>query len=188
MLGAKWGVWRELKAADLVQGEREDVLKMICKITTTAVRNLRRGALTGCFLKQPGSLPFCGSELTGLQCFFFSAVWPARKRGRNKEGKRQYFDVCTQREMELPHSDEEAAKWRQLQGLFKLRDTFCPERAEASRLVGKCSAHQSHAFGTLPTARLLCSPEFPRLRKQESALCLKVRWQVIKMINSINST
>ena len=65
---------KELKAAVLVQGDREEFLQMICKITTLPERNLKRGTLTGCFMRQPGSLRFFDSEFTGLQCFFFSAV------------------------------------------------------------------------------------------------------------------
>lgn len=56
---------KELKAAALVQGDREEFLQMICKITTLPERNLKRGTLTGCFMRQPGSLRFFSSELAG---------------------------------------------------------------------------------------------------------------------------
>lgn len=36
-------VRRELKFAKLVQGDRKEVLEMICKITTMPVRNLEEG-------------------------------------------------------------------------------------------------------------------------------------------------
>lgn len=57
-------------------------------------------------MKQAGFLLFFGSELTGLQCFLFSTVL---KKRNSKEGKSQCFDVYTQRELELSHSDKEAA-------------------------------------------------------------------------------
>lgn len=67
-------------------------------------------------------------------------------------------------ETELSHSDKEAAPWREPQGLFKLRNTFSPERAEASQLVGKSSAKrgQHTALRPLPTLtdELLCSQRF----------------------------
>lgn len=68
--------------------------------------HLKEGNLAGGFIRQAGSLLSFGSELTGLQCFLFSAVLKRTK----KEGKSQCFDVYTQREMELSHSDKEAAK------------------------------------------------------------------------------
>lgn len=46
---------------------------------------------------------------------FLVQFQPVRKAGRNKEGKSQYFEVCTQMEMELSHSVKEAAQRRQLQ-------------------------------------------------------------------------
>lgn len=54
-----------------------------------------------------GFLLFFDSELTGLQCFFFSTVL---KKRDSKEGQRQCFDVYTRRELELTHSDKETAK------------------------------------------------------------------------------
>lgn len=34
---------RELKAADLVQGDRDEILEVICKITTTPEGNYKQG-------------------------------------------------------------------------------------------------------------------------------------------------
>lgn len=53
-------------------------------------------------------------NLLDYKASFLVQFQPARKAGRNKEGKSQYFEVCTQMEMELSHSDEEAAQRRQL--------------------------------------------------------------------------
>lgn len=93
---------------------------MICKITVIPVRSLKRGTLA---VSRSRSLPGSLVSLLDYNASFLVRFQPAKKRDRNKEGKSQYFDVCTQMEMELSHSDKEAAQWRQLQGLFKLKDT-----------------------------------------------------------------
>lgn len=58
-------------------------------------------------------------------------VWflTCKEEKQKYTGKSQYFDVCPQREMELPLSDKEAAKCRQLPDVFRLRDTFSLEKA-----------------------------------------------------------
>lgn len=138
---------KELKAAALVQGDREEFLQMICKITTLPERNLKRGTLTW------GSQAFSGSLVVSLLDYnasFLVQFWPTRKKRRHKERKSQYSDVCAQREMELPHPDKQAAKWRQLQGLLKLRDMFSPDRAEVKPSARRGSASWGHAFCPSP--------------------------------------
>ena len=137
-------------------------LPFLCKITTLPESNLKRRTLTW------GSQALSGSLVVSLLDYnaaFLVQFWPTRKKRRHKERKSQYSDVCAQREMELPHPDKQAAKWRQLQGLLQLRDMFSPDRAKAKPSARRGSASWGHAFCPSPCSAV------PFLRLRKESLC-----------------